>query len=134
MLKIDGFHFIVPLNLSCTKAIIEEANDKGDWEHKGNGGETVLLLEIKEFFSMNVVISNEKGCEFYVACSKKPIFVDVGVASLNDDWGNTFKPRIVVIGKQYYQKWGHIKHGGMSFVNLVNHIYFPLVWSMQHKI
>ncbi len=90
------------MNLSCIKVIIEEANDEGDWECRGNGGEIVILLEIEEFFSMNVVLSNEKGCEFYVACSKKPIFVDVGVASFNDDWGNTFEPRIVVIGKHYY--------------------------------
>jgi hypothetical protein len=67
------------------EVIVEEVNDEGDWEHRGNGGEIVLLLEIKDIFSMNVVLSNEKGCEFYVACCKKPIFVDVGVASLNDD-------------------------------------------------
>ncbi len=78
-------HFIVPLNLSYIEVIVEEVNDEGDWEHRGNGGEIVLLLEIKDNFSMNVVLSNEKGCEFYVACCKKPIFVDVGVASLYDD-------------------------------------------------
>jgi hypothetical protein len=43
-------HFVVPLNLSYIEAIIEEANDEGDWEHTCNGGEIVLLLEIRDNF------------------------------------------------------------------------------------
>jgi hypothetical protein len=44
------------LNLSYIEVIVEEVNDEGDWEHRGNGGEIVLLLEIKDNFSMNVVL------------------------------------------------------------------------------
>jgi hypothetical protein len=105
-------HFIVPLNFTYVQNVAKGANDQDDWEHGRFGEQIVQSLDIGDNFTMNATPNNEEHCEFYVVCCERPL-IEVGANGLRDDWGNSFKPKVVVVGVRYYQRLG------MSYISLL---------------